>query len=318
MKDFRNVIFVLVILVFLLQMFVTKQDSKINKENSKPVIALSTFSLYDIAKHIAGDSAELVMILPFGVDAHSFEPTPKLMAKIQNSAVVVYSGAGLEPWIDGFEFKNDVVNMSEHVKLLGLESKNEEEEEHHHHEHHGESCNHSGVDPHYWLDINNMIISSKIIKDSLIKISPQHKELYEKNTQKYVAMLQNLDSQYKNRIKECKKKTIIVNHNAFSYLSKKYGFHVEALSGLSPEAEPNAKNMIKLIEHVKEHHIKTIFFESFVSDKAIKSIASEANVSVDVLQPLGNITADEASKNLSYEDIMKKNLEKISNALECK
>ena len=131
-------------------------------------------------------------------------------------------------------------------------------------------------------------------------------------------MLNRLDSQYKSKISECKLDTIIVNHNAFSYLSHNYGFHVEALSGLSPEAQPSAKNMIKLIEHIKEHNISTIFFESFVSDKAIKSIAHDAKVSVDVLQPLGNITANEAEKNLSYEDIMKINLEKISKVLECK
>ena len=317
MKDFRNIIFVLVILVFILQMVVTKQDSLSVKDNSKPIISLSTFSLYDITKHIAGDSVDLVMILPFGVDAHSFEPTPKLMAKIQSSALVVYSGAGLEPWIDGFEFKNDVINMSEHVKLRELESKEDKEHGHEEH-HHGEHCSHSGIDPHYWLDINNMIKSTTIIKDSLVKILPQHKELYEVNTLKYIEMLKNLDSQYRNRIKECKIDTIIVNHNAFSYLSNNYGFNVEALSGLSPDAQPNAQNMIKLIEHVKEHNISTIFFESFVSDKAIKSIASEAKVNVDVLQPLGNITADEADRNASYEDIMNLNLEKISHALECK
>ena len=315
MKDFRNIIFVLVVLMFILQMIVMKQDTKKMDLDSieKPIISLSTFSLYDIAKNVAGDSVELVMILPFGVDVHSFEPTPKLMAKIQKSALVVYSGAGLEPWIDGFEFKHNVINMSKYVNLRELSSK-----EHNHHEHHRKSCNHSGVDPHYWLDIQNMIKSTNIIKESLIQISPNLKEKYEKNAQKYITMLNNLDSEYKNKIDGCKLDTIIVNHNAFSYLSHNYGFHVESLSGLSPEAQPSAKNMINLIKHVQEHHISTIFFESFASDKAIKSIATEAHVSVDVLQPLGNITADEAKVNLSYEYIMKKNLEKISKALECK
>ena len=131
-------------------------------------------------------------------------------------------------------------------------------------------------------------------------------------------MLKNLDNEYKKRLSSCKLDTIIVNHDAFSYLAHRYGFHIEALSGLSPEAEPSAKNMVKLIEHVKEHKVSTIFFESFASDKAIKSIAKEAKVKVDMLQPLGNITADEAKANLSYEDIMRKNLQKISQALECK
>jgi zinc transport system substrate-binding protein len=75
--------------------------------------------------------------------------------------------------------------------------------------------------------------------------------------------------------------------------------------------------MLKLIEHIKEHDLSVVFFESFVSDKAMKSIAAEAKEEVDVLQPLGNITADEAEKKSSYKDIMLENLEKITKALEC-
>ncbi len=307
MKDFRNIIFVLIVALFLLQMFVSKQDKELEVQNQKPTIALSTFSLYDIAKHISQDTMNLVMILPFGVDAHSFEPTPKLMAKILNSSLVVYSGAGLEPWTQSFEFKSKVIDMSKKVQLKHLE-----------HNHHGEHehCE-SAVDPHYWLDIQNMIVATNILTDEFISLLPQNKELYIKYKGEYIKMLNSLDIKYAQTLKECKKDTIIVNHNAFSYLSKNYNFKVKALSGLSPEAQPNAKSMLKLIKHIDEHNLSTIFFESFVSDKAIKSIASEAKVKVDVLQPLGNITADEAKENLTYKDIMLSNLNKISAALEC-
>jgi protein translocase SecG subunit len=93
MKDFRNIIFVLVIATFILQMYVLKEDAKAEVKSQKPTISLSTFALYDIAKNISQDTFELVMILPFGVDAHSFEPTPKLMTKIMGSDLVVYSGS---------------------------------------------------------------------------------------------------------------------------------------------------------------------------------------------------------------------------------
>ena len=315
MRDFRNIIFVLIIVVFLLQMYVSKEDAKAEAQvkNQKPTIALSTFALYDIAKNISQDTLDLVMILPFGVDAHSFEPTPKLMAKIMGSDLVIYSGAGLEPWTSTFDFKSKVIDMSKSVKLL--EPKDEHEcNAHHDHDHdHG----HKAVDPHYWLDIQNMISTTKLISTEFIKLSPENAELYKSNSQKYITKLESLDTKYKESLSNCKKETIIVNHNAFSYLSNNYGFHVEALSGLSPDAQPSAKNMVRLIEHVKEHDVKTVFFESFVSDKAMKSIAHEAKVNVDVLQPLGNITKDEADKNLSYEDIMLDNLQKISKALAC-
>lgn len=305
MKNFRNIIFVLIIALSTLPVYASKQDSK----NQKPTVSLSTFALYDIAKNISQDTFELVMILPFGVDAHSFEPTPKLMAKILQSDLVVYSGAGLEPWTRSFEFKSKVIDMSKSVKLL------ETKDEHEHHEHDGD--HHGAVDPHYWLDIQNMISVAKLITAEFIKLYPRNTDLYKKNSQKYISMLESLDAKYKRSLTNCKKDTIIVNHNAFSYLSNRYGFHIEALSGLSPDTQPSAKNMVRLIKHIKEHKLSTVFFESFVSDKAMKSIANEAKVGVDVLQPLGNITADEASENLSYEDIMLINLEKISKALAC-
>ncbi len=305
--NFKNIIFTLVIVAFISVLIMKQEDSKQNTAQTKPTIALSTFSLYDITKNIVGDTANPFMILPFGVDAHSYEPNPTQVVKIYKSALVVYSGAGLEPWIDGFSFKNKAIDMSLHVELKKLKG------DHHHHAHNNESS----TDPHYWLDFSNMIKATKLITKELILLFPENKTLYEINRDKYITMLKNLDKEYAKNLFTCRLDTIVVNHNAFSYLASNYGFKVEALSGLSPEAQPSAKNMAGLIEHVKEYKLKTIFFESFVSDKAIKSIAQEAKVKVDVLQPLGNITADEAKQNLSYEDIMKTNLEKLSKALEC-
>jgi len=200
--------------------------------------------------------------------------------------------------------------MSLHVDLKEL---GEEGCEHEHHNHEA-----SKADPHYWLDLLNMIKATKYIAEELIKMFPKKRKLYTKNRDSYINMLMSLDVDYRKKLSTCKIDTIVVNHNAFSYISSRYGFEVEALSGLSPEAEPSAKSMAKLIEHVKEHNIATIFFESFVSDKAIKTIANEAKVDVDVLQPLGNITADEESRKLSDEDIMRNNLEKLTREMECR
>lgn len=288
-----------------------KEDAK--AEVQKPMVAVSTFSLYDITKHISGDTLQIINIIPFGVDPHSYEPTPKSMVDISKSELVLYSGAGLEPWTDGFAFENRVIDMSKHITLRELN-----EHEHEHHDYHDNQCAHSKIDPHYWLDFSNMATAASMITKELIKISPSDELLYLTNRDNYLKMLEKLDADYKQNLSSCKLDTLIVNHNAIGYLSKKYGFHVESLSGFSPEAEPSAKSMARLISHVKEHAISTVFFETFVSDRAIKNIASEAHVAVDVLQPLGNITADEAKKNLTYKEMMYLNLEKISKALECR
>jgi len=314
MKDFRNVIFVLVVLTFILQMYVMNQDAKAEElATSKPTVAVSTFALYDITKHITNETVNIVNILPFGVDAHSFEPTPKLMVSLAKSKLVLYSGAGLEPWTKGFHFTSRAVDISQYVKLRELDA-----EEFEHHAHHDQQCVHNKIDPHYWLDIENMKLAANIVTAELVKVLPKNEKVYTQNRDRYINLLNELDQEYKNSLKECRVDTIITNHNAFTYLSQRYGFKVEALSGLSPDVQASAKDITRLMHHIKESGVSTIFFESFVSDRVMKSIAHDTKVDVQVLQPLGNITKKEEEEQLSYVDIMRDNLHKLHKALMCK
>jgi len=303
--NLKNTIFILIIISFILSL-ISINKNKINKvQDNKITVSVSTFAIYDIVKNISQNTLNINTILPFGVDAHAYEPTPKQMVTLSKSALVIYSGAGLESWCKNFSFSNKVLDMSKYVSLNNLEKGHE-----HHHD--------SSIDPHYWLDVNNMIIASEVITKNLISIVPENKVLYEKNLNLYINMLKKIDKDYKKNLYECKLNTIIVNHNAYSYLSTKYGFQTQSLSGLSPEAQTSAKVMIELMKEIKEHNIKTIFFENFVSDKSIKSMAKDLSVKADSLHTLGNITVDEAKLNITYEELMRENLKKITNALECK
>lgn len=312
MKNFIKIVSVLISIVIFLQIYIFIANKQ-KRENSDPVVSVSTFALYDIGKHIAPKSIKLVNILPFGVDPHSFEPTPSLVADIEQSALVLYSGAGLEPWIHGFEFKNRVVNMSKYMSLRELDFKESDS----HKDYDEEGAEHR-LDPHYWLDFNNMQKATFIITDEFIKLNPTYKKRYIANRDKYIMMLKSLDKEYKKCFLICKRDTIVSNHNSMGYLSIKYNFNVKSLSGLSPESKPTIDDVKNIIDWIKSKKIKTIFFENFVNSKTIKSIAKDENISVEVFQALGNITADEAKKSLTYQDIMRDNLEKLSKALVCR
>lgn len=311
--NFKTLLIGFFVLLLILWLTLTGHDNNKTIDTGKKSVACSTLALYDITKNIAGDTVSSYMILPFGVDVHSFEASPKLMVKIHSSDLVLLSGAGLESWLEGFSFPNKVIDMSKYVKLISF-GKSHHEHEHEHDEHHHEG----EFDPHYWLDIQNMIMAAKIVTKELIALEPQNKELYVQNEKRYIESLKKLAEKYKTKLSQCSKKTVVVNHNAFSYLAKDYGFEIESLYGLSPDAQPSAKDVAKIIEHVKEDNLSVIFFESFASDKVIKTISKEAHVAVDVLQPGANITADEAKKGISYMRIMEENLEKLSLALDCK
>lgn len=281
------------------------QPQTVDHKDSKPVVALSTFALYDAAKNIAGDTLECFSILPNGVDVHSFEPTPQIMAKVHDARLIVFNGAGLQPWTHVFEDQRNGLNMSRYVQL-----KEASDDEH--------ASDEGNNDPHYWLDTDNMIIVANVLKEQFSKLQPQNRDLYEQNTQNYIAKLKEIDRVYKEKLSTCKIDTIVVEHNAFSYLASKYGFNVESISGLSPDSEPSAQVMSDIIKIVKDDKINTIFFESFASDKVAKAIASEAHAKSDTLQPIENITADEAKKGVSYNSLMMDNLAKIVQARECR
>jgi len=305
----KVVVLIAILLSFTAGLFLLQNSSKSSTSTIK--IAVSTFALYDIVKHVGGEKVEVEMVIPFGVEVHSFEPTPKTIIKIQKSALFLYSGASLEPWIKKLAKTSNMIDMSHYVKLKAVSEGEDEDEEEHHHHHHGLN------DPHYWLDIENMKRLTTAVLSQLQKIDPENSSYYEKNAQQYTEELTLLQEAYQKTLATCELHEVVLQHNILGYLAPKYGFRVSALSGLSPEALTNAKTMAKVSDRVHQKGIQVLFFESFVSDRLIQNLAKENGVEVDYLEPLANITAEQAKHNMSYVEGMRSNLEKLSRAMKC-
>ncbi len=297
------------LMLLVLLLFVAPFIMPTSKKNQNDLwLTVSTFPLYDIVKNIAKERANVLMLIPFGVDIHTFEPTPKDRVALQKSKVFIFSGSNLEPWTNALEHNNSI-DMSSYVILNELQAGDIE--------HHHKNCNNAHYDPHYWLNIDNMIASANVIAKELSRIDPNSKLFFEKNLKTYIEQLEQLKSEYAQALSTCKKDLIIVNHNAFGYLSSAYGFHVKSLSGFSTDALPSAQSMKALIDAVREYNISIVFFEPFSSDRLMQTVANEANTTVATLHPLANISHSEAASKKSYIRIMRENLEKLSQALAC-
>ncbi len=301
MRIVQSVAFLLVLLFF------SGCLQEENRSIKKPAVITTTYAIYDIAKHIGGREIDVSMLIPPGREVHSFEPTPRDMVRLQKASLILFNGAGLEPWTQKFDFGVRGVDVSKYVVL----QKFHEKHAHHHH------SMHTDYDPHYWLDVDNMKRAAQLIARKFSELLPKKKALFQKRLHSYEKMLQRLDRAYKNSLKECKKEEIFVNHNAYAYLAKRYGFHVHSLLGLSPDAKPDPKSVEEILKEIKTEDIKVIFHESFENSAVLESIAKDAGIEVQTLQPLANITADEAKKGLGYKEIMLQNLAKIAKALEC-
>ncbi len=302
----------LIIFLMIISVVLTacSKNEEQTQSNEKPVIVATTYAIYDVLKHIGGEDVRASMLIPPGREIHSFEPSPKDIIKLNKASLVLYNGEGLEPWIGQFDIGAKAVDLSKYVTLLKVEEKEEEKEGHHHH-HHGV------YDPHYWLDFDNMKKVAAVIAKKLSQMQPNNEKKFQKRLHEYLKMLTSLDSQYKATLSSCKLHTIYVNHNAYSYLARRYNFSVKSLVGLSPDAQPNPKTVEAILSGIKKEGAKAIYYEPFENNSVLLSIAKEMGLQPLVLQPLGNVTAKEAKEGLGYKEIMKRNLHNLAIGLEC-
>ena len=66
----------------------------------KPLVVASFYPMYEFSRQVAGDRAEVVSLVPPGVEPHDWEPSPQKLVEVQNARLLVYNGAGFEPWVD--------------------------------------------------------------------------------------------------------------------------------------------------------------------------------------------------------------------------
>ncbi|MCL4431450.1 MAG: zinc ABC transporter substrate-binding protein [Epsilonproteobacteria bacterium] len=283
-------------------LFLVIKVQPIKVENSKPIIAVSTFSLYEAAHAVAGETLEVFPIVPLGSDAHMFSPSPSVVAQISNSTFFIYNGAGFETWAQSLKKTLPpavkIIDMSKHVTLLKEKDQ-------------------TAFDPHYWLDIDNMIKMTQKLEAEFSQHFPENAQLYHQNASAYIAKLKKLKADYQSELKECKNRALVSNHDAFGYLA--HANHLENVSiiGLSSDEQPSANIIAQIIDRIKEHGIKTIFFEEMINDNVAQTIAHETGAKAQSLQPLENISENELKSHQTYESIMRTNLAKLTEAMEC-
>lgn len=280
-----------------------------NKTGGKLNIVASFYPMYDFAKRIAGDYADVTCLVPAGTEPHDWEPSSKDMKTIQEADFLIYNGAGMEHWVKdvldglGSDTKLVSVETSKGVSLLSLE----EDDDHDH--------DHGGTDPHVWLSPLNAKIQMKNICDALSEKDSEHKTEYAANLDKANADFDTLDSEFHKGLDPLPNKTIVVSHQAFGYLCEAYGLTQMPIEGVEADAEPNAQEMKEITEFVKEHNVKVIFTEELVSPKVAQAIAEATGARVEELNPLEGLTDEELKAGEDYLSVMRDNLKALEGAL---
>ncbi|MFP4082707.1 MAG: metal ABC transporter solute-binding protein, Zn/Mn family [Candidatus Aminicenantes bacterium] len=280
-------------------------------QDSKIKIVTTVFPLLEFSKAVGGERAEASLLLPPGAEIHTWRPRPSDMVRVSAADVFIYIGAELEPWVPDLlkSINNPELEIWEASAAFDLLKTSSGPHPGH---------NHKMYDPHIWLDfaIDQMIVDK--IASLLSEIEPSHASLFRKNADTYKAKLQALDQKYKQGLKECVHRTFVLGgHSAFGYLAHRYNLHQISLYGLSPNSEPTSKQLIQVVKMAKQHDIKVIYFEIYISDKLARVIAEEVGARTLALNPGANFTRQQLESGTTFFDIMEKNLENLRDGLIC-
>ena len=328
MKRCRSVLLAIIAVVILIGCQ-ERPQSTTSAGNEKLSVVATLFPLYDFARTIAGDKAEVVLLLPPGVEAHAFEPRPEDAVKTAKAGLFIYTNKYLEPWAEKFVAglgtkKLVVVDASKGATLHPAGSHQHKKAEEHHHDHHNhaerdEKHEHDSMDPHIWLDLGNALIMVDTIAQAMTSKDPTNAAVYTANAAALKQKLVQLDTEYKNGLSSCKTRTLLHGgHYAFGYLAKRYNLQYESAVSVSADAEPTPGRMVELIKQVKKSGVRYIFSEEMVSPRLTEAIAREAGVKVLSLHNLHNLSKDDLQSGVSYEKLMRRNLESLKTGLECR
>lgn len=310
----------------------------INSDSIK--VFTSIYPVYETARKIAGEKIDIGLIIPNGVEVHSYEPSPKKIVQLENADLFFYIGEAMEHWITKAELvlnESDIksIELSRHLDLISLENEdNVDNEDDYHEENHQQADHeqeheeyhdphqleehghtHGSYDPHVWLDPMNMKKIAEIIKDELVRFDPDNKDFYNANYSDFSTEVKELDRDYRERLTEKDREFILVSHAAFAYLARRYGFEQYAISGITSHEESTPGNIARLIEIAEKNHLQHIFKEKQMSNRTVRVLADEADLEILTLDPFIGLDKDEIRNNEDYFSVMRKNLENLEKAL---
>ncbi|MEI7904411.1 MAG: zinc ABC transporter substrate-binding protein [Candidatus Firestonebacteria bacterium] len=277
---------------------------------AKIKVVASIFPCYELAREIGGERTEVSILLPPGVEAHAFDPSPGKIFSLNKSDVFIYMNKYMEPWVADMLKSMPrvgiiVVDLGEGIHFIKANDDEKGREPH-------------GADPHTWLDMRNTALMADNIAKVFAKRDPIGAKDYFKNASIYKKKLEALDRAYVETIKKCRlKRLYFAGHYAFGYFSERYGLeYTSPYKGYSPDAEPSPKSIIELIKAIKKNGVKYLYHEELISPKIAEVISNETGCELLRLSAAHNVTKVEIESGKTFIDIMKENLVNLKKGLE--
>jgi zinc transport system substrate-binding protein len=264
--------------------------------SGKPEVVASFYPLQYVAQRIVGDHAEVTNLTKPGVEPHDLELSPRQTADLAGADVVLHE-EGLQPAVDEAvrnESPEHVVDAATVVDLAEGED---------------------GRDPHFWLDPTLLAEVGNAFTETISEADPDNAAAYRASNVEVQADLRALDQEFRAGLADCRSRALVVSHDAFGYLGRRYDLEVLPIAGLSPDAEPSPRHLAELADLIRTRAITTVFSERLASPKLADTLASDLDITTAVLDPIEGLSSTDRSND--YVSLMRVNLSAIEKAGGC-
>lgn len=303
----RKIAFILSVILLLFTAFSCTLSEPNNKNTS---VVATNFPAYDFARHVCGNAAQVTMLLPAGAESHSYEPTARDIAKIQNCDLFIYTGGESDAWIEkiinSLDKKVNTLKMTDCVSLLHVGGEHTHED--------GEHCE---FDEHVWTSpINAGKIVNKI-KDKLCEIDSENKQNYEENATIYANEISVLDKDFRAFFDTVENKTLIFGDRfPFLYFTNEYGIsYISPFLGCADHSEPSAAKIAEIIKKADSENISTIYYIEFSNQNIANTIASSTGCKTALLYSCHNVSKSQLDSDVTYVSLMKENLQTLKSTM---
>ncbi|AUZ04804.2 periplasmic zinc-binding protein [Vitreoscilla sp. C1] len=263
-----------------------------------PQVMTSFSILHSVTADLAGQNhVNVNTLIGRNQNSHGHQLRASDVQNLQNSQLIVFNGLGFESAALQRAAKNTQVPIVEAAAGLdGLLQADAEHEHHdhahetevehaahaHEHQHESISANHTGLDPHVWLDPLKMPAYTRNITQALIKQQPENSLYYGLRWQMYQLKLAGLhgENAYQLASIPVAKRKVLTSHAAFGYMGQRYQIEFFAPVGGGHEAEASAKTLVDLIRQVKTQHIQAVFVENIADERLLKQLTQETGLSI--------------------------------------
>ncbi len=229
-------------------------------------------------KKIAGDLADVEVLVKDGSSPATYAPKPSQLKTIANSKLYFTIGVAFEKnWLDRFKSVNDnllLIDTTTGIQKLHMDNKHK----------HSKNEHNEGLDPHIWLDPILVIKQVNTISEAFTSQDPKNSKIYIQNRDNFIKELKDLDKQIKDILANIKNRKFIVFHPSFGYFAKRYNLTQIAIE--KEGKEPSIKYLKKVIDFAKQNDIKRVFVAPQFSQKSARQIAKEIDGKVVTVNPL--------------------------------